>query len=320
MTVKRICCISLFVLCMLAIGACEEPVKTTVCQLKNNPPAYNHKLVEVSGFVSHAFEDFTLFDPSCPSWPGVWLEYGGTSKSGTMYCCGVTADRSRPKELVIEKIPVSLIVNEQFKKFDRAIQPPFRSGQHGAIVHATVVGRYFAGERIQYFRGNPWGGYGHMGCCTLLAIQEVKSADTQNRPDLDYGASADQPDIEKTGCGYRDLLPIDPTSVFMQWQKEADAGEHDWAFNDPQRVASEAIGKLANLDEASLKAMKRKRVSQGREVYELKPAARKLSYMIVVSRPYWLSFYSHDPNRVAWVALAAYESSCGGKNAVKRIR
>src|SRR5215831_12283714 len=81
---------------------CEEPVGVTICQLKNNPPAFNHKLVEVSGFVSHAFEDFSLFDPTCRSWPGIWLEYGGESKSGKMYCRGVTADRHRPMELAIE--------------------------------------------------------------------------------------------------------------------------------------------------------------------------------------------------------------------------
>jgi hypothetical protein len=47
-----------------------------------------------------------------------------------------------------------------------------------------------------------------MGCCSLLAIQEIKSVSSQDRDDLDYGAFADQPDIDKTGCGYRDLTPI----------------------------------------------------------------------------------------------------------------
>jgi hypothetical protein len=74
-----------FVFCVVAIGLCEEqPDSATVCQLKSDPPAYNHKLVEVTGFVSHDFEDFTLFDPTCPSWPAVWLEYGGKEKSGTI--------------------------------------------------------------------------------------------------------------------------------------------------------------------------------------------------------------------------------------------
>jgi hypothetical protein len=123
----------------------EQPTRVTVCQLKNDPPAYNHKLVEVTGFVSHDFEDFTLFDPTCPSWPAVWLEYGGKAKSGTMYCCRVTADRHRARQMVVENMPIPLVENDQFREFDKQIQPPFRSGRHGSVVHATVVGRFFAG-------------------------------------------------------------------------------------------------------------------------------------------------------------------------------
>lgn len=33
--------------------------------------------------------------------------------------------------------------------------------------------------------------------------------------------------------------------------------------------------------------------------------------MVVVTRPYLLSFYAKDPTRVAWTMLAAYESPCG---------
>ena len=57
----------LCVFCFAGAALCEEqPEVVTVCQLKSDPPAYNHKLVEVTGFVSHDFEDFTLFDPTCP--------------------------------------------------------------------------------------------------------------------------------------------------------------------------------------------------------------------------------------------------------------
>jgi len=34
--------------------------------------------------------------------------------------------------------------------------------------------------------------------------------------------------------------------------------------------------------------------------------------MVVVSRPYFLSFYAKDPNRVAWVLIGAFETFCGG--------
>lgn len=29
-----------------------------------------------------------------------------------MYCCGVTADRSRPKQLIVEKIAIPLVAND----------------------------------------------------------------------------------------------------------------------------------------------------------------------------------------------------------------
>lgn len=235
----------LCVLCLAVAALCEEqPESVTVCQLKNDPAAYNHKLVEVTAFVSHDFEDFTLFEPMCPSWPAVWLEYGGKAKSATMYCCGVTADKKRPQQMVVENIPIPLVEDDQFREFDKQIQPPFRSGRHGSIVHATLVGRFFAGERQRFAKGNPWGGYGHMGCCTLLAIQEIKSVAPQDRDDLDYGASADQPDIDKTGCGYRELTPIQPASDLIHAQQESDLGHRDWAFDDPLRVASSAIARV----------------------------------------------------------------------------
>jgi hypothetical protein len=309
------------ILSLVAIGACGERAESvTVCQLKEDPAAYNHKLVKVTGFVSHDFEDFTLYDPACPAWPAVWLEYGGTSKSGTMYCCGVTADRTRPKELVVENITVPLTDDGQFREFDKLIQPPFRSGKFGSIVHAALIGRFFSGRQIRYPKATFWGGYGHMGCCSLLAIQGVISVDPQDRDDLDYGASADQPDIDKTGCGYRDLTPLDPTEDLIKAQQQADLGERDWAFGDPQRVATDALARFAPVDEQRVAGLKQKRKAQGRIVYEWRPRKSGETYMVVVSRPYMLTFYARDPKRVAWVVIAAYQSSCDKNNSVIRIK
>ncbi len=308
-----------FAITVVASARCEEPLIVTVCQLKSDPPNFNHRLIQVSGFVSHAFEDFTIFDPNCPSWPGIWLEYGGKAKSGTMYCCGVSANRSRSRDLVVDNVLVPLVNDEQFKKFDKAIQPPFRSGAQGAVIHATLIGKFFAGHQMKFSHGD-WGGFGHMGCCTLLAIQQVASADTQNRMDLDYGASPDQPDIGKTGCGYTDFLPLEITAAELNWQREADDGKHDFAFDDPQRVASDTLEAVGKIDIPTLTEMKLVREAQGRKIFEYKPVGSPESYMVVVSRPYLISFYARNPDRVAWVAVAAYKSSCEDDNAVERIK
>jgi hypothetical protein len=131
-------------------AACEEaPVKASVCNLQDDPAAWNHKLVEVTGFVSHDFEDFTIFDPSCSARRySVWLEYGGTAKSGTTYCCGVSDNRNRPEELVVEGIAIPLTRDEKFLEFDKSIQPPFRSGKYGVVLRATLVGRFFPERRF----------------------------------------------------------------------------------------------------------------------------------------------------------------------------
>jgi len=310
-----------YVACVVPSVFCQEQsAKVSSCQIKSDPAVYNHKLVEVTGFVSHDFEDFTLFDPTCPSWPAIWLEYGGNSKSGTMYCCGVTADRHRSKELVLEDIPIPLTEDDEFLEFDKLIQPPFRSDRHGAIVHATLVGRFFAGRQEHYPKGTFWGGYGHMGCCSLLAIQAIKSVSPQDRDDLDYGASADQPDIGKTGCGYRSLTPLQPDGDLIKAQEGAELNHLDWVFADPQQVASDAIARFVNIEAKAIMGLNQKRKAQGRIVYEWSPTGKAETYMVVVSRPYWLSFYAHDPQRVAWVVVAAYISSCDKDNAVTRIQ
>jgi hypothetical protein len=42
------------------------------------------------------------------------------------------------------------------------------------MVHVTIVGRFFSGDRHQGPNGKTWwGDYGHFGLSTLLVIQQV---------------------------------------------------------------------------------------------------------------------------------------------------
>jgi hypothetical protein len=291
-----------FLFCSSTLSFCEEPQKVSVCQLQKDPPAYNHKLIEVESFVSSDFEDFTLFDPTCRSSLGIWLQYGGKSDSGTMFCCGTTPNSRHPQDLVVENISISLIENDSFKQFDKEVRAPYRSGKYGSVVHATIVGRFFAGTK-QTFRRSEWGGYGHMGCCTLLAIQEIKSLGPQDRNDLDCGASPDEP-----SWSWEFLTPIFPGSSVVEDQRQADLGPRVWAFDDPKRVASEALRAFANIElpeQLKLKATVR---YPGRIDYEWYKKGTKIRNMVVVSRPNFLSYYAQDPKRVAWVVIAAFGS------------
>lgn len=68
--------------------------------------------------------------------------------------------------------------------------------------------------------------------------------------------------------------------------------------------------RVLSVDEESITGMTEASTRPGRVVYEWRPHSEEAGYMVVVSRPYWLSFYAADPDKVAWVVIGAYESSC----------
>jgi hypothetical protein len=311
--VQLISSTALFVISALlpSVSFCEEPEKVSLCELQKDVDAFNHKLIEVTAFVSHGFEDFTLFDPTCNTWPAVWLEYGGKRNSGTMYCCGVTSERSRRKPLVVEEIPVPLVEDESFVKFDQTI-----ARQSDSIVHASLVGRFFAGKKMPIGTGF-LRGYGHMGCCSLLAIQQVISVDSEGRQDLDYGASAPHPEL-KGSCAYENLTEDRLYEQIIEEQREAEAGESNWRFSDPKRVAIQKLAALLSIETSNITGMKATREDQSRVVFQWRRAKSHETEIVVVSRPYWLSFYAKDPKQIAWVVIAAYKATCG-KGATKLI-
>lgn len=284
----------------------QEPIQVTPCQLADNPGEYNHKLVQVTGFVSHDFEDFTIFDPACSSRFSIWLDYGGTTASNTMYCCGVTPSNSRPKQLVVENIPIPLTDDVRFREFNALVQK-----RPSSIVHATIIGRFFSGKQQKSTGGVFWGGYGHMGCCSLLAIQQIVAVDSQQRDDLDYAASVDGPGIINKNCSsYQQLTPIFNGKEIIEAQRQAELGERAWSFIDPQRVAFDALANFLRIKEESITRLKEVRKTQSRIVYHWRPKEKRGSYLVVVNRPYTLSFYAKDPKKIAWVVAAAYEMSC----------
>jgi hypothetical protein len=268
----------------------------------------------LEAFVSWGFEDFTLFDPTCYIYPEIWLEYGGTVKSDTVYCCGPTAGKSRPKELEVDGVSIPLIEDDVFKRFDQRLHRP---GPHGPLTRATLIGRFFAGRKETYPNGeSAWGGFGHFGCCTLLAIQQVKDADFKDRPGLDP-YSLPEPLISgfhKMTVTYYFLVPEDVGKFILDSQKSAEDGSRSWAFEDPKRVALDLIESDLHgepIDPSALRPTAK--AVAGSIEYELNLSSMRKKYSITVSRPYWLSFYAHDPNRVAWVVVDATCEKLGSR-------
>jgi len=228
-----------------------------------------------------------------------------------MYCCGVTTERTRPEPVMVEGFPIPLVVDARFKSFDKLLM------NRGSI-HASVVGRFFAGRKVESARGpDRWRGYGHMGCCSLLMLQQVTDVDTSKRADLNYQPSPGPPDINKKGCGYDFLMDDDLFQSHIADQTAADAGQSSWLFDDPKRVATSKLAEILETDPTVIK-LRLIRTAPGRIIFQWKPTKEKDVYMIIVSRPYILSYYSKT-NKVAWVAIAAYRSSCDGNTQVRQI-
>ena len=69
---------------------------------------------------------------------------------------GPSSERQRSETLELEGVSTSLVQDANFERLDRLIQ----AKKHRAV-HATITGRYFSGELIDYPAGSSWGGYGH---------------------------------------------------------------------------------------------------------------------------------------------------------------
>ncbi|MEO6392318.1 MAG: hypothetical protein ABIP75_10735 [Pyrinomonadaceae bacterium] len=283
----------------------SKPEKTSICDVLKDPGAFNHKLIEVTGFVTRGFEDSILFDPGCDSRFRIWVDVGGKGGTGVMYCCGFTPKKLRPEDLVVEGITVPLMVDEPYANFDKALGPR----PYGAMVRARLVGRFFSGEKTKYPNGKEgWTGFGHMGMASLFAIQQVLSVDVRDQPGLDHSSSVEQPNRKREGCDntYR-FLYDEVFSELIDQQNKAEGGERGWALDDPQRVAAEELAKHTKAFTGKVSELKEVSRTDGRIIYHWRSSARNGGmFMIVVNRPYWLSFYAKDPAKTAWVVAAAY--------------
>ncbi|MBZ5531057.1 MAG: hypothetical protein LAO20_06475 [Acidobacteriia bacterium] len=289
--------------------ATQEPRTVTFCELAKDPAAYNRQLIRLSGFVTHGFEDFALSDPNCPATPTrfwLWLMYGGTVESGTMYCCPGEGGRdTRSDTLTVEGVKIPLLRDQVFQQFTELLKR-----ERDTTVRVTLTGTFFAGKGEA---GESLRGYGHMGCCSLFAIQRVEAFAPHTRSDLDYSAESGW--YENEGCKSQSLryarhisissFDTEPAKQVIAEQKLADGGERAWAFTDTQRVAMESLKSLYSNETPVLREVRK---SPARHVYRWKPASKTVITVVVV-RPYWLSFYAKS-DQVAWVSTTVKEAKC----------
>jgi hypothetical protein len=286
----------------------SKPHDLTYCELSRDPAGYNRQLVRLTAFVTHGFEDFHVADPDCHTQGfSVWIMYGGKAQSGTAYCCpGESGAKTRAEPLTVEGMQVRLVDDSIFGKFtDLLLKEP------DTTVRVTAVGRFFSGEKQTNNGSTSWGGAGHLGCCSLFVVQRVESFEPHTRSDLDYTSEAGW--YEKEGCKYSTLedkkhvsipYPDGEVEEAIAEQKKADSGEAAWAFTEPQRVALESLKTLYPVQVPVLRSVKK---TPARQVFRWKNGKNQV--VVVVTRPYWLSFYAASRS-VVWVSTMIKEAGC----------
>lgn len=277
--------------------------KVSLCELQANPDRYDRQLVEVTTFVSHGFEDFSVFDPSCiANGPVIWLDYGGDHPSDTIWCCDHPAG-TRVTPLIVDMIPTTIVRDRQLERFD-----DFIDRDDDVIVHATIRGHFFAGEKTKLPGGTRWTGFGHFGLFSLLVIEQVVSVDPHDLPNVDYRATSNASDFDDDDVTF--IAQRGGTSYpgAIEEQVEAEIGIRSSAFTEPARVAAEGLRATAGTKPGLL--LRVLRAEPGRIVFETNVEGKQNKYRVVVSRPYWLSFSAKNRQRVVWVMRALWESGC----------
>ena len=171
------CCVSL--LFANATSIAQGPKDVNLCQLEQNALQFDNKLVTVRAVANLGFEDFTLGGADCKTDNSVWLTFGGDVSDIATYCCG---DHSRTpgQMLKIDGEPISLLKDANYKHFVHFLEASRNRLPDGERcfyrcnfyrVTATFAGLFLAktGDR----------GYGHLGCCNLLVIEEISDVSAQ---------------------------------------------------------------------------------------------------------------------------------------------
>jgi len=158
-----------------------EPIRDVeVCQILNNPDAFDGKKVRFRGRLEFEFEGDTVDDRACglPLFhTAVWWTYGGEPLLA-----------HQPEMKKIQAMTSAILRDAQFDEFQerthayRKRRPDgeaCRSHQQCVYydVVATYTGRFFAGKKRPGYT-NP-GGFGHMGCCHLFVIEQVSDVEAR---------------------------------------------------------------------------------------------------------------------------------------------
>jgi hypothetical protein len=185
----RLIVLLLIIVGTLRIGALAQmPIIAKPCDLLQDPAKFTNQIVQVRATVSIAFESFTLKALGCDEEKDarpIWLVYGGDEPTPI---ASTVNDNSRPAGMVlkVDGRPITLHRDAALDLFVRRLAAERTTDVTGGkcyygcrlyVVEATLTGVFFAAPK-----GFPGGGYGHLGCCHLLAIQQVSDVSAVRTP------------------------------------------------------------------------------------------------------------------------------------------
>lgn len=307
-------CLLMLIASAVAFGQDEKPLIVSICELQGHPNAYNHKLVQIQGTVSHEFEDFSIHDDRCPDIRnGPWLMYGGDAPDDVTYCCNGTGNKNRVE---IEGIEVLLKKDQALKRFRRLLNS-YRIDKKAKVrylqtdptfsVTATLIGRFFAGKNPS--KAGFGRGFGHLGCCTLLVIERVLSID-QVVSNLKPG------ELNCYTHGWHEKRGADSLALA---QKEIAKSGEKWRMKDPRRVATEALSRYLNGSSTPLvfKGCKTKHLTYRDKKYDQYLAdcnwtsnASSDSYSVKLMKYYFLKSPSNTWKNIAWMPYEISHEHC----------
>ena len=163
-----------------SVRAQESPEEVSACNLAKDPKSYDGKTIRVRATLSVEFEDFTLaIKRECGTPQAIWLAFGGDVPG---IVASMTNDNVRKlgTDIKVNGVSYGIMKDENFRRLYALIAA--RHGDKPAYqVTATLTGAFLAGEERKLPDGkSDFGGYGHIGCCSLFVITQV--ADVKSVP------------------------------------------------------------------------------------------------------------------------------------------
>jgi hypothetical protein len=133
-----------------ALSLHAQAVDATVCDILKDPQGFNGKIVKIKGTVKAGLDEFVVVDTNC-GLPvnAIWLSYpeGTNAKSGPLAMVELQPAKNFAGTVEeVQRTPVKLEWNKDFKQFDQLLATPVKSsamclGCMRYEVAATLTGR-----------------------------------------------------------------------------------------------------------------------------------------------------------------------------------